>query len=116
MRGILEWRIVRWVSRSLREIYIIYIWPFLDEKNLCFRTKNSLMTPVFTHFVLSHASTDTTSRNIGGTDTWAAPPQMTPTIMCYVPQSFERLVPTTPSFQTRTHDPPIFQIRLIPLA
>src|SRR6218665_3707715 len=112
MRGILEWRIVRWVSRSLREIYIIYIWPFLDEKNLCFRTKNSFMTPVFTHFELSHASTDTTSRNIGGTDTWAAPhphphfklwgpfpygsayscayeiqiPQMTPTIMCYVPQ------------------------------
>src|SRR6218665_2297573 len=43
-------------------------------------------------------------------------PQMTPTILCYVPQSFERLVPTTPSFQTRTHDPPIFQIRLIPLA
>src|SRR6218665_1504243 len=128
MRGILEWRIVRWVSRSLREIYIIYIWPFLDEKNLCFRTKNSLMTPVFTHFVLSHASTNTISRSIGGrihgpppTSNCGGPfpygsayscayeiqiPQMTPTIMCYVPQSFEHLVPTTPSFQ----------IRLIPLA
>src|SRR6218665_1888957 len=122
------------MSRSLREIYIIYIWPFLDKKNLCFRTKNSLMTPVFTHFVLLHASTNTTSRNIEGTDTWAVPPpptsncggpfpygsayscayeiqipQMTPTILCYVPQSFERLVPTTPSFQTRTHDPPFFK-------
>src|SRR6218665_3766167 len=97
-----------------------------------FRTKNSLMTPVFTHFVLSHASNNTTSRNIRGTDTWAVPhlklwgdrprsppyvsahgcayeikiPQMTPSIQCYVPQSVERLVPTTPSFQTRTHDPP----------
>src|SRR6218665_2443311 len=43
-------------------------------------------------------------------------PQMTPSIMCYVPQSVERLVPTTPSFQTRTNDLPIFQIRLTPLA
>src|SRR6218665_2209107 len=103
-------------------------------KNLCFRTKNSTMTPVFTHFVLSHASTNTTSRNIGGTDTWAVPhlklwyvsaysceyeikiPQMTPSILCYVPQSVERLVPTTPSFQTQTHDPSIIQIRLTPLA
>src|SRR6218665_907593 len=133
MRGILEWRIVRWVSQSLREIYIIYIWPFLDEKNLCFRTKNSLMTPVFTHFLLSHSSPNTILHEILGGRIHGPPPtptsicggpfpygsayscayeiqipQMTPTILCYVPQSFERLVPTTPSFQTRTHDPPHF--------
>src|SRR6218665_1384354 len=100
MRGILEWRIVRWVSRSLREIYIIYIWPFLDKKNLCFRTKNSLMTPVFTHFVLSHASTNTngTSRNIEGTDTWAVPPPqivggrspMAPPIVVHMKYKFHR--------------------------
>src|SRR6218665_1778518 len=59
---------------------LIYIWPFADEKNLFldekslhFRTKNALITPLFTQFVLSHASSNTTSRNIGGTDTWAAP-------------------------------------------
>src|SRR6218665_1995698 len=64
----------------LSEIW--YIWPFSDEKNsfldersLHFRTKNSLITPLFTQFVLSHASSrpNTTSRNIGGTDTWAVP-------------------------------------------
>jgi len=32
------------------------------------------MTPVFTHFVLSHASANTASQNIGGSDTWAVPP------------------------------------------
>src|SRR6218665_1811926 len=87
------------------------------------------MTPVFTHFVLSHASANTASRNIGGTDTWAVPPpqivgdrhppspcvsayscayeiqipQMTPSMLSYVPQSVERLVPTTPSFKTRSN-------------
>src|SRR6218665_2469427 len=30
-------------------------------------------TPLFTQFVLSHASNNITSRNIGGTDTWAVP-------------------------------------------
>jgi len=29
----------------------------------------------FTQFLLSHASDNTTSRNIGGTDAWAVPPQ-----------------------------------------
>ena len=36
-------------------------------------------------------------------------PQMTPSILSYVPQYVERLVPTTPSFQTGTHDPPFFK-------
>jgi len=40
-------------------------------KNLYFRTKNSFMTPIFTQFVLSHASDSTTSLNIGETDAWA---------------------------------------------
>jgi len=31
------------------------------------------MTPYFTQFVLSHASDNTTSRNIGGTDARAVP-------------------------------------------
>jgi len=30
---------------------------------------------------------------------------MTPLILCNVPSSVELLGPTTPSFQTRTHDP-----------
>src|SRR6218665_1539403 len=36
-------------------------------KNLCFRTKSSSLTPFFTQFVyiLSHASDNTTSQNIG---------------------------------------------------
>src|SRR6218665_1063347 len=52
-------------------------WPFLDEKNLYF-LKNSLMTPFFTQFVLSHVSDSTTSRNIGGTvaDPWGANPAL----------------------------------------
>ena len=36
--------------------------------------KKSFMTPFFTQFVLSHASNNTTSQNIGGTDAWAVPP------------------------------------------
>src|SRR6218665_3527464 len=54
-------------SNIHRPTYNIYsLRPFLDETNLCFRKKNSLMTPVFTHFLLSHASANTASRNIGG--------------------------------------------------
>ena len=40
---------------------------------------------------------------------------MIPSIRCYMPPSIERLGPTTPSFQTRIHDAPIFQTRLTPL-
>src|SRR6218665_1005102 len=40
-------------------------------KNLYFRIKNFFMTPFFTQLVLSHASDNTTSRNIGGTDAWS---------------------------------------------
>ena len=42
-------------------------------KDLDFRTQISFVTLFFTHFVLSHASDNTSSRNIGGTDAWAAP-------------------------------------------
>src|SRR6218665_2195367 len=44
-------------------------------KNLyfIFRTKNSIMTPSFTQFVLSHSSDNTTSQNIWGKDAWAVP-------------------------------------------
>jgi len=40
-----------------------------------------------------------------------------PSILCYVPQSVERLGATTPSFQNRTRHPhcPSFQTRLTPL-
>src|SRR6218665_1835309 len=43
-------------------------------KNLYIRTKHSFMTPFFSQFVLCHASNNTSSRNIGGTDAWAVPP------------------------------------------
>src|SRR6218665_2062849 len=42
-------------------------------KGLHFRTKNSFMSHFVKHFVLSRASHNTTSPNIGGTDAWAAP-------------------------------------------
>ena len=34
---------------------------------------------------------------------------MIPSIMCYVPPSVELLEATTPSFQTRIHDPQNFK-------
>ena len=34
---------------------------------------NSFLTPLFTLFVLSRTSNNTTSQNIGGTDAWAVP-------------------------------------------
>src|SRR6218665_949909 len=55
---------------------LIYIWPFADEKTSFLTRKASIAEqkmPLFTQFVLSHASSNTTSRNIGGTDTWAVP-------------------------------------------
>src|SRR6218665_1574878 len=52
-------------------IYNIY-GPFLDENPL-FHRKYSFVTPFFNQFILSHASENTTTRNIGGTDAWAAP-------------------------------------------
>ena len=54
--------------------YITYTCMALFfTKNLYFRTRNSFMTPFLTQFVLSHASDNTTSRNIGGTDAWGVP-------------------------------------------
>jgi len=43
------------------------------------------MTPFFNQFVLLHASDNTTSRNIGGTDAWAVPTS-----------NFGRIVPQAP--------------------
>src|SRR6218665_215250 len=43
-------------------------------ENLFFRTKKFLHDTFFTQFVLSNASDNTTSRNIGGTDAWAVNP------------------------------------------
>ena len=44
------------------EISYIHIWLFLNDKKL-------LCDTFFTQFVLSHASNNTTSPNIGGMDT-----------------------------------------------
>src|SRR6218665_2022793 len=52
--------------------------------------KNSLMTRFFTLFVLSRASDNTTSQNIGGTDAWAVPP---PQILGVRPTSPPRSLP-----------------------
>ena len=46
--------------------------PFLTRKTTI-SEKNSFVTPFFTLFVLSCASDNTTSQNIGGTDAWAVP-------------------------------------------
>ena len=48
------------------------MWPFLHKKNTYFR-KEFLDDTFFTLFVLSRASNDTISQNIGGTDAWAVP-------------------------------------------
>src|SRR6218665_3985183 len=41
-----------------------------------FLRNKSLMTCFFTQFVLSHASANTTSPNIGEMDSWSSPPQI----------------------------------------
>src|SRR6218665_877383 len=43
------------------------------RENPLFYKKNSLMTFFFTHFAFSHASDNTNSRNIEGTNAWAVP-------------------------------------------
>jgi len=43
-------------------------------KNLFQNRQNSFMTHFLTQFILAHASDNTTSQNIGGTDAWAVPP------------------------------------------
>ena len=48
---------------------VIYV---LSHKKTLFHTK-FLDDTFFTQFVLSHASDNTTSQNIGGTDAWAVP-------------------------------------------
>src|SRR6218665_4119112 len=47
--------------------------PFFTRKSPISENK-SLITPFFTLFILSRASDNTTSLNIGGTDAWAAHP------------------------------------------
>jgi len=49
------------------------IRPFLHKKNHYFRNEFLDDTILFTLFVLSRASDNTTSQNIGGTDAWAVP-------------------------------------------
>jgi len=56
----------------------------LDEKRLF--QKNFLLDTFFSQFVLSHASNNSTSQNIGGTEAWAVPP----------PQFFWGRVPILP--------------------
>src|SRR6218665_1664594 len=54
-----------------------YYMPLFLPRNLYFRIKHSFVTLSFSHFVLYHASNNTTSRNIGGTNAWASlPPQI----------------------------------------
>jgi|SRR6218665_1533785 len=53
----------------LKVLYTVYD-PSLADKPL-FHTKNSFVSPYFSHFVLSGASFNTTSPNIGETDAWA---------------------------------------------
>jgi len=77
-------------------IYNLTYMVLFFTKNLYFRSKNSFMTPFFTQFVLSHASDNTTSRNIGGTGAWAVPttnfggdrppksPPMHPSALAYI--------------------------------
>ena len=57
----------------LSEIWYITLF---STKNLCFTHKNvftSTFYLFFSHFVLSPASINITSPNIGGTDAWAVP-------------------------------------------
>src|SRR6218665_3265701 len=57
-----------YVKCRIRPVYD----PFLTRKTTI-SEKNSFMTLFFTLFVLSRASNNTTSQNIGGTDAWAVP-------------------------------------------
>ena len=54
-------------------MFLASLYFLFFTKNLYFRIKYSLMTHFFTQFVLSHASDNTTSRNIGRTDACASP-------------------------------------------
>src|SRR6218665_3354789 len=71
--------------------------PFLTRKTTI-SEKISFMTPFFTLFVLSRASDNTTSLNIGGTDAWVVPhlkffgdrPPRTPRSPPLPPSSFDQ--------------------------
>src|SRR6218665_1319177 len=69
------------VPQTQRQVsaYVVYItyMVLLDEKKPLFLIKKSFMTPSFYSVrILSHVSNNTTSPNIGGTDTWAVPPPL----------------------------------------
>ena len=69
-------RIFPFFSRIFRIFTMLIkcrIWPFPHKKNHYFRNENSFTTSFFTLFILSRASDNTTSQNIGGTDTWSVP-------------------------------------------
>src|SRR6218665_3337756 len=57
---------------NIFNIFTLYD-PFFATK-IPIPQNNSLMTHLFTLFVLSHTNDNTTSQNIGGTDAWAVPP------------------------------------------
>ena len=69
-------------------------------KNLCFRTKTLLHDTFFSEFVLCYASTNTTSRNIGGTEAWAVPTSNLggPSPLSLCPWACPSLVPLLVSF------------------
>ena len=53
------------------------IFPIFAMLNVVFEPFLTRKTPFFTLFILSRASNNTTSLNIGGTNAWAvAPPQI----------------------------------------
>src|SRR6218665_2371216 len=57
------------ISVSFTMFNVVY-GPFIT-RTTTISEKNSFMTPFFTLFVLSRASDNTTSQNIGGTNAWA---------------------------------------------
>src|SRR6218665_4005978 len=60
------------ILRFFTVLNVVYDPFFTRETTIS--EKNSLIRPVFTLFVLSRASDNTTSLNIGGTNAWAVPP------------------------------------------
>src|SRR6218665_3537486 len=52
---------------------IFQIFHFFSQIFPMFAMLNVILTPFFTLFILSRASDNTTSLNIGGTNAWAVP-------------------------------------------
>ena len=68
-------RIFPFVSQIFRIFYYVKcpIWPFPHKNNHLFQKRIPLWHLFFTLFILSRASDNTTSQNIGGRDAWAVP-------------------------------------------